>query len=65
MNVSQYCIRLLSESDSLHEDRRAGLLPEMEVEEESSKNDPPSNGTVVACLAKLNQNIITLWGFTC
>lgn len=37
------------ESDSLHEDRRAGLLPDMEAEEDSMKNNPPSNGTVDSC----------------
>lgn len=54
ITLKQFCSSPLnlskpfSESDSLHEDRRAGLLPEIEAEEEASKNNPPSNGTV-AC----------------
>lgn len=49
-----YC-NVLLESDSLHEDRRAGILPDIEAEEESMKNNPPSNGTVDSCQVSLPQ----------
>lgn len=41
-----------AESDSLHEDRRSGLIPEMEAEED--KNAPPSNGTPYLSLSSSN-----------
>ena len=57
-HVCNMCV--FSESDSLHEDRRAGLIPELEGEEDSSKINPPSNGTVACAHTAKLPNVV--WG---
>ena len=54
---------VFSESDSLHEDRRAGLIPELEGEEDSSKINPPSNGTVACDHTTKLPNVVCVVAF--